>query len=270
MKPGESTPSSAAATSATELTTLGRRRSAQSLMLSSQKSCIYHRRYLERPRLAWNPSGASPPCHRSWKEWPAMLMRKAPFRELDRLTQQVFGNAGGTWSRPIAMPMDAYRPGDQFVVSFDLPGVSPEAIEPDVERNVLTAKAQRRPATPRENVEMQVADRPLGVFSRATVPGRHPRHRPHRCPLRRRRADPADPDRREGEAPARSPSPTPTADARRSTPDTSTGGRPGRAHADSSPRRRGPTRSSTRGAVPQGYARRSRSRCHDSGDRPGA
>jgi hypothetical protein len=52
-----------------------------------------------------------------------MLMRKAPFRELDRLTQQVFDNAGGTWSRPIAMPMYAYRPGDQFVVSFDLPGV---------------------------------------------------------------------------------------------------------------------------------------------------
>ena len=54
-----------------------------------------------------------------------MLMRTDPFRELDRLTQQVFGNTSGTWSRPAAMPMDAYRDGNQFVVAFDLPGVAP-------------------------------------------------------------------------------------------------------------------------------------------------
>jgi HSP20 family protein len=94
-----------------------------------------------------------------------MLMRTDPFRELDRLTQQVFGNLPGTWSRPTAMPMDAYRDGDQFVVCFDLPGVHSDAIELDVERNVLTVKAERRPVSG-DNVEMQVAERPLGVFSR--------------------------------------------------------------------------------------------------------
>ncbi|MGW4211008.1 Hsp20/alpha crystallin family protein [Lentzea sp. NPDC004789] len=92
-----------------------------------------------------------------------MLMRTDPFRELDRLTQQVFGTPG-TWSRPTAMPMDAYRDGEQFVVSFDLPGVTPDAIELDVERNVLTVKAERRPVG--KDVEMQVSERPLGVFSR--------------------------------------------------------------------------------------------------------
>ena len=95
-----------------------------------------------------------------------MLMRTDPFRELDRLTQQVFGNSTGTWSRPTAMPMDAYRVGDEFVVAFDLPGVSPDAIELDVERNVLTVKAERRPNRETDQVEMQVAERPLGVFSR--------------------------------------------------------------------------------------------------------
>jgi HSP20 family protein len=96
-----------------------------------------------------------------------MLMRTDPFRELDRLTQQFFGNAqGGTWSRPTAMPMDAYRVGDEFVVAFDLPGVSADAIELDVERNVLTVKAERRPTVETEHVEMQVAERPLGVFTR--------------------------------------------------------------------------------------------------------
>ena len=95
-----------------------------------------------------------------------MLMRTDPFSELDRLTQQVFGNNTGTWSRPTAMPMDAYRAGDTFVVAFDLPGVEPDAVELDVERNVLTVKAERRPVPSGEHVEMQVAERPLGVFSR--------------------------------------------------------------------------------------------------------
>jgi HSP20 family protein len=95
-----------------------------------------------------------------------MLMRTDPFRELDRVAQQVFGGAPGTWSKPTAMPMDAYRAGDEFVVAFDLPGVDPEAIELDVERNVLTVKAERRPVAVEEQVEMQVAERPLGVFSR--------------------------------------------------------------------------------------------------------
>jgi len=62
--------------------------------------------------------------------------------------------------------MDAYRVGEEFVVVFDLPGVSSEAIELDVERTVLTVKAERRPVSTGEQVEMQVAERPLGVFSR--------------------------------------------------------------------------------------------------------
>jgi len=94
-----------------------------------------------------------------------MLMRTDPFRELDRLAQQVF-TGSGTWTRPTAMPMDAYRSGDEFVVAFDLPGVSADAIELDVERNVLTVKAERRPSVSGDTVEMQVAERPLGVFSR--------------------------------------------------------------------------------------------------------
>jgi HSP20 family protein len=95
-----------------------------------------------------------------------MLMRTDPFREFDRLAQQVLGTGQGTWSRPTAMPMDAYRHGDVFVVEFDLPGVDPDAVELSVERNVLTVRAERRPVTRDENVEMQVSERALGVFSR--------------------------------------------------------------------------------------------------------
>jgi len=101
-----------------------------------------------------------------------MLIRTDPFREFDRRTQQFFGSQSpGTWSHPTAMPMDAYREGDQYVVAFDLPGISADAIDLDVERNVLTVKAERRPLELGEGVEMQVAERPLGVFSRQVFLG---------------------------------------------------------------------------------------------------
>ncbi|MFM9593316.1 Hsp20/alpha crystallin family protein [Streptomyces scabiei] len=90
-----------------------------------------------------------------------MLMRTDPFREFDRLAQQVFGSD----NRPAAMPMDAYRSGDDFVVHFDLPGVDPETIDLDVERNVLNVHAERRSPAP-EGAEMIAAERPTGVFSR--------------------------------------------------------------------------------------------------------
>jgi HSP20 family protein len=93
-----------------------------------------------------------------------MLMRTDPFRELDRLTQQLFGG-NGTLTRPAVMPMDAYRSGNDYVVHFDLPGVSAESIDLDVERNVLTVKAERKPEFG-DDVDVAVAERPRGVFSR--------------------------------------------------------------------------------------------------------
>jgi HSP20 family protein len=94
----------------------------------------------------------------------AMLMRTDPFRELDRLAQQFFG-VNGTTARPAVMPMDAYRSGNDYVVQFDLPGVAPDSIDLDVERNVLTVKAERTPAYA-EGDEVQVSERPRGTFSR--------------------------------------------------------------------------------------------------------
>src|ERR1043165_4617911 len=70
-----------------------------------------------------------------------MLMRTDPFRELDRLTQQVLG----TTARPAAMPMDAYRQGDSFYICLDLPGIDPGSIDLTVEQNVLTVRAERGP-----------------------------------------------------------------------------------------------------------------------------
>ena len=96
-----------------------------------------------------------------------MFMRTDPFRDVDRLAQQLLG--AGTTSRPAVMPMDAWREGDTFVVEFDLPGVRPETLDIDVERNVVTVKAER-PA-PHGDREMLAAERPTGLFSRQLVLG---------------------------------------------------------------------------------------------------
>lgn len=89
-----------------------------------------------------------------------MLMRSDPFRELDRLAQHVLG----TPARPAVMPMDAWREDEQFIVEFDLPGIEPESLDLDVERNVLTVRAERPGLD--QSQDMVSAERPRGVFSR--------------------------------------------------------------------------------------------------------
>jgi HSP20 family protein len=95
-----------------------------------------------------------------------MLMRTDPFRDLDRLTQQVLG----TVARPAAMPMDAYRQGDTFYLQLDLPGIQMDSIELTVEQNVLTVRAERAP-TGADGAEMIVAERPAGTFTRQVFLG---------------------------------------------------------------------------------------------------
>jgi HSP20 family protein len=95
-----------------------------------------------------------------------MLLRTTdPFRDFDRLAQQILG----TTNRPAVMPMDAWREGDRFVIEFDLPGVAPDSIDLDVERNVLTVRAERMARN--GDWEALASERPRGVFSRQLVLG---------------------------------------------------------------------------------------------------
>jgi HSP20 family protein len=94
-----------------------------------------------------------------------MLMRTDPFRELDRFTQQALGTA----ARPAVMPMDAWREGDVFFVEFDLPGIDQDTLDLDIERSVVTVRAERPAVDP--NREMLATERPRGIFSRQLVLG---------------------------------------------------------------------------------------------------
>src|ERR1700742_2391821 len=94
-----------------------------------------------------------------------MLMRTDPFRELDRFAHQVLGTA----ARPAVMPMDAWRQGEEFFVEFDLPGINADSLDIDIERNVVTVRAERPGLDP--DREMLATERPRGVFSRQLVLG---------------------------------------------------------------------------------------------------
>jgi HSP20 family protein len=94
------------------------------------------------------------------------IMRFDPFRDMDRLTQELLGAARALR----AIPMEAYRRGDQFFVHFDLPGVSPSDVEVTAERNVISVRASRE--SPRqEGDEVLIDERPHGNFSRQLVLG---------------------------------------------------------------------------------------------------
>lgn len=97
------------------------------------------------------------------------LLRSDPFREMDRLAQQVWGLSNG--SRQLAMPMDAYRKGESFLIQFDLPGIDAESIDLTVEDNVLTVKAERTAPPVTEGVERLIGERLYGGFTRQVFLG---------------------------------------------------------------------------------------------------
>ncbi|AYY15160.1 Hsp20/alpha crystallin family protein [Actinobacteria bacterium YIM 96077] len=89
------------------------------------------------------------------------MTRFDPFREMDRLAEQLLGSA-----RNVAtMPMDLYREQDRYVMHFDLPGVDPGSIDVNIEGRSLTVKAHRTGRS-EENVQWLARERPVGTYAR--------------------------------------------------------------------------------------------------------
>lgn len=85
------------------------------------------------------------------------------FRDLDRLTQQLWGSLG-TAARPAVLPMDAWRDDGKYVIELDMPGITPDSLDVSVDHDVLTVRAERPEHGDGRN--WLVAERPHGVFSR--------------------------------------------------------------------------------------------------------
>ena len=90
-----------------------------------------------------------------------MLLRFDPFRDLEREFDRLVTPA----RRPAAIPLDAWRHGDRFFATIDLPGVDPASIDLTVEKNVLTVTAERRWERS-EGDQVLIAERPHGTFTR--------------------------------------------------------------------------------------------------------
>jgi len=95
------------------------------------------------------------------------MMRFDPFRDLDRLADQVTSGM----RTPRMAPMDVYRIGDHYVVHLDLPGVDPGSVDLSVEDNALTVRAHRSTRPEGEDTQVIVAERPSGEISRQLLLG---------------------------------------------------------------------------------------------------
>jgi HSP20 family protein len=97
-----------------------------------------------------------------------MLVRFDPFRDFDRITEQF----DRVWNRAATatVPMNAIRHGNEVVVSFDLPGVDPDAIDLTVERDVLTVSASRQ-LEHQDGDQVLANERPTGSFTRRVLLG---------------------------------------------------------------------------------------------------
>jgi HSP20 family protein len=93
------------------------------------------------------------------------VLRFDPFRDLDRLTEQMLGVPTGTRRSPRFMPMDLFRSGDHYVLLADLPGVDPGSVDVSVDNGTLTIRAERS-ARSDETVEWVASERFTGSYMR--------------------------------------------------------------------------------------------------------
>jgi HSP20 family protein len=89
-----------------------------------------------------------------------MLMRFEPYRDFDRITEELLSER-----RVRQVPVDAYRRGNEFKIDLDLPGADPGSIELTVEKDVLTMRATRTWLRAKDD-QVQVAERVHGEFTR--------------------------------------------------------------------------------------------------------
>lgn len=85
-----------------------------------------------------------------------MLMRFEPFREFDRITEELLAQR-----RVRQVPVDAYRRANEFKIALDLPGADPGSMDLTVEKDVLTVGATRT-RYQEEGDEIMVAERGHG------------------------------------------------------------------------------------------------------------
>jgi len=98
------------------------------------------------------------------------VLRFDPFRDVDRMTEQLLGVPSGSARAPRFMPMDLYRSGDHYVLHTDLPGVDPGSVDVGVENGTLTIRAERSERTD-DGVQWIASERFTGRYMRQIALG---------------------------------------------------------------------------------------------------
>ena len=93
------------------------------------------------------------------------VLRFDPFRDLDRLTEQLLGAPASSTRVPRFMPMDLFRSGDHYVLLADLPGIDPGSVDVSVDNGTLTIRAERSGRTD-ESAEWLASERFTGSYMR--------------------------------------------------------------------------------------------------------
>lgn len=93
------------------------------------------------------------------------MLRFDPFRDLDRLTEQLLGTPAGTARAPRFMPMDLFKQGETYVLKADLPGVDPGSVDVNVDNGTLTIRAERS-LEPNGGVDWISSERFTGTYLR--------------------------------------------------------------------------------------------------------
>jgi len=85
-----------------------------------------------------------------------------PFSTFERmLGRNAWAETGG--GRALALPVDVYRSGDEFIIEVDVPGMDPASLDLTVEHNMLSITGER-PA--RHDADVVLCERPHARFTR--------------------------------------------------------------------------------------------------------
>ncbi len=101
-----------------------------------------------------------------------MLTRWDPFREMQRLQDELFTRPAGQARQSGFLPaVDIHEDDTAFRLDVDVPGMKPEEIDVNIEKNLLTISGERKLAREEQKEGYRRVERAFGSFSRSfTLP----------------------------------------------------------------------------------------------------
>jgi HSP20 family protein len=98
-----------------------------------------------------------------------MLTRWDPFVDFARISKDFFDHEEANGSPRFVPPVDVTEEKEAFLVRAELPGLKPEDVKIDLDKNVLTLSGERKLEKKDEKAGYRRIERRYGAFSRSFV-----------------------------------------------------------------------------------------------------